>query len=119
MHRGTTPTLCLAMVTTLDLNRLSDVWVTLRNPSIEMTLSGENVHIDTDAKKAYVSLTQEQTLSFSVGKVKVQARLLMDDGKAFATDIQEVPIEAILMEGVICHDPDESEGDGEPDPDDG
>lgn len=116
MYRGTTPTLCLSLVTSLDLSKVDGVWVTFKSPCAEMTFTGEDVVVNDAERKLYVSMTQNDTLSFGTGKVKVQARLLMEDGKAFATDVEEVPVEAILMEGVLRHDPDEDIGDtGGPD----
>lgn len=98
-------------MTSLDLSKVVEVWVTFKASCTEMTFTGDDVLINEEESKLYVSLTQEDTLSFGTGKVKVQARLLMDDGKAFATDVEEVPVEAILMEGVLRHDPDEDIGD--------
>lgn len=112
MYRGTTPTLCLSLMTSLDFSNVSDVWVTFKSPCAEITFTGDDVQMNEGERKLYVSLTQEETLSFGTGKVKVQARLLMDDGKAFATDVEEVPVEAILMEGVLRNDPDEGPGEG-------
>lgn len=111
MYRGTTPTLCLSLLTSLDLAEVEDIWVTLKAPSMKMTFSGEEVLLDVVEKKAYLFLSQEDTLSFGVGKVKVQARILMGDGKAFATDVQEISVDEILMEGVLCH----GQEDGVPD----
>lgn len=115
MYRGTTPTLQLILLTDdIDFSQTAGIWVTLKSPCIEMTFSGEEVDFDAGEGKAYIRMTQEQTLSLGFGKVKVQARILMDDGMAYATDIAEVEVRDILMEGVLEVEEDTAEGPGEP-----
>lgn len=118
MYRGTTPTVCLALITSQDISEVEQMWVTFKTPAVEITYTGDEISVNTAEKKIYVTMTQEETLSFGAGSVKVQVRYLTKDGKAFATDIEEVPVKTILMEGVLHHDKDESDG-GSGDPDEG
>lgn len=111
MYRGTTPTLCFTVMTILDLTKLKEVWVTLQNLVYERTYTGDEVRIDTDTKKMYVDMSQEETLSFSAGKVDVQIRMLMNDGKAYATEIVTTTVEEVLRDGVIGNDSSENGGD--------
>lgn len=114
MYRGTTPTLQLVLLTDeIDFSEIAGIWVTLKSPCIEMTFSGEEVDFDADEGKAYIHMTQEQTLSLGFGKVQLQARFLMRDGKAHATDIAEVEVQDILMEGVLEVEEDSVEGPGD------
>lgn len=111
MFRGTTPTLCFTVMTTLDLTKLKEVWVTLQNLVYERTYTGDEVRIDADTKKMYVDMSQEETLSFSAGKIDIQIRMLMENGKAYATEIVTTTVEEVLKDGVIGDDPAESGGD--------
>lgn len=111
MYRGTTPTLCFTIMTMLDLSKVKEVWVTLRSLVYERTYSGDEVRIDNDSKKMYVDMSQYETLSFSPGKIDVQIRMLMEDGKAYATEIVTTTIEEVLKDGVIGDDSSEGGGD--------
>lgn len=101
MYRGTTPTLCFTVMTDVDLNNVVEFWVTIQNLVNEITFYTEDVVLDPKNKKAYIRMTQEQTLAFSFGKAKVQARFLTLSGMAYATEIGEVDIKEILHNGVI------------------
>lgn len=104
MYRGTTPTLCFTVMTTLDLSEVEETWITLRNLVYERTYSGDEVKVDPKNKRMYIDMSQEETLSFSPGKVNVQARMLMKSGKVFATKITSFVVEEILKDGVISCD---------------
>lgn len=118
MFRGTTPTLQLMlMADDLDFSDVSGIWVTLKSPCMEMTFTGDEVDLDTEEGKAYIRMTQEQTLSLGFGKVKVQARILMRDGMAYATEVAEVDVEDVLMGGVLEVEDDTDEDPGVPEPD--
>lgn len=111
MYRGTTPTLQLMLLTDdIDLSDVKGIWVTLKSPCVEMTFTGDEVDIDTVEKKAYIRMTQEQTLSLGFGKAKVQARILMQDGMAYATEVAEVDVQDVLMGGVLEVEDDTPEG---------
>lgn len=101
MYRGTTPTLCFTIMTNVDLGNVAEFWVTIRNLVGEVTFCAEDIVLDPQNKKAYVRMTQEQTLAFSSGKAKVQARFLTSQGVAYATEIGEIDVKEILRDGVI------------------
>lgn len=111
MYRGTTPTICLTVMTSLDLSKIKTVWVTFQNLVYERTYTGEEVKINPETKKVYVEMSQEETLSLSSGKLDVQIRFLMDDGRAYATEVATTTVEDVLRDGVIDYD--SSEGGGE------
>lgn len=111
MYRGTTPTICLTVMTSLDLSKIKTVWVTFQNLVYERTYTGEEVKIVPETKKVYVEMSQEETLSLSSGKLDIQIRFLMDDGRAYATEIATTTVEDVLRDGVIDYVP--AEGGGE------
>ena len=47
-----------------------------------------------------VTLTQEETLAFATGSVETQIRAIKN-GVAVATDIQQLPVNRIIKDGVI------------------
>ena len=99
MRRGTTPAIPL----TVDDNIVDwTVYVTLRNGGNVLTLTNDALSMTYENQKTTIafSLTQEQTLAFSVGTCEVQVRAI-HDGTAIATNIGKLDVKRILKEGVI------------------
>lgn len=103
MYRGTTPTLIfnLSKNTVLDLTDVDEIWVTLKLAPYIKTFERDRCVIDTEHKTVSVTLTQEETLELPVSKVSAQIRMLLNNGKALATNIVSINVNAILKEGVI------------------
>lgn len=101
MYRGTTPTLYLELETELDLSDVTEMWVTFKSPTVEVTKSLSEVIFDSTTNVITVTLTQEETLKLYNGKADVQVRLKTSTDLAYATDIADVEIGRILKEGVI------------------
>ena len=99
MRRGTTPAITLTVDT--DLTGWT-VYVTLRNSKKLLTLENDRLTISYANDKSTVAfaLTQEETLAFSVGTCEVQIRAI-HDGSAIATNIQNIDVGRIILEGVI------------------
>ena len=103
MRRGTDPQLKFKIPYTADL--IDDGYVTFNQKGetvIEKMLSDEDVTI-TDYSIAVV-LSQEETLKFSANckyPVMAQIRIKLDGGTAVASNIVEIPVGAILKDGVI------------------
>lgn len=116
MYRGTTPTICFSLLSSIDMDEIAQIWLTFSMPRTKLTFTGERVIISAPNRKLYVKLTQEETLSFGTGNVKVQARILMRDGMAYASDVGELEVRGILMDGVVSED---EHGDSDPDFDGG
>ena len=99
MTRGTTPTYPIQMHLGFDLSLLEHFYITFRQGKklVSKKFSPE------DVKDNIVdcSLTQEDTLKFSVGECKVQVRGRLVDGTVFATDIGIEPVRETLLEGVL------------------
>lgn len=100
MIRGTTPTIVLTIDTSLDLQKMKQIWVTFENLVHERTYIKEEVQIQSD-NSLVIQLSQQDTLKFCEGTVSVQVRLLTEDDKAYATNIQTLSVKQILKEGVI------------------
>ena len=99
MRRGTTP----AIVLTVDADLTGwTVYVTLKSHSKQLTILNDGLTMEYANQKTTIafSLTQQQTLDFSVGTCEVQVRAI-HDGTAIATDIQTLDIGRILKDGVI------------------
>lgn len=102
MYRGTTPTLYLELDTELDFaDNVSEMWVTFKSPSVEVTKTFSEVSFDAETNKITVTLTQEETLKFFKGVTEVQVRIKTKEGLAYASDIATLEIEKVLKEGVI------------------
>lgn len=101
MYRGTTPTLYLELETELDLSDVTEMWVTFKSPTVEVTKSLSEVIFDSTTNVITVTLSQEETLKLYNGKADVQVRLKTSTDLAYATDIAGVEIGRILKEGVI------------------
>lgn len=120
MYRGTTPTICFSLISSMDLADAAGIWLTFSMFGRSMTFTDDRITVDAPERKMYVTLTQQETLSLGTGTVKVQARILMRDGTAYATDVSDVEVMGVLMDGEICDgtdDSDEDTGDGSGDSD--
>lgn len=96
MRRGTTPTI-LVKINGIDPEELHSICFTLRQHSTELTMNSSS-----GSNGIYqFHLTQEQTLSFSEGSVRCQAKILMKDGSVVATPVKVVAMCEILCEEVV------------------
>jgi len=101
MYRGTTPTLYLELETEIDLSDVTELFVTIKSPRVEINKSLSDVQIDNELKVITVSFTQEETLKLFKGIADVQVRFKLSNGLAYATTIESIEIERILKDGVI------------------
>ena len=101
MYRGTTPTLYLELETEIDLSDVTELFVTIKSPRVEINKSLSDVQIDNDLKVITVSFTQEETLRLFKGNADVQVRFKLSNGLAYASTIESVEVERILKDGVI------------------
>ena len=99
MRRGTTPTITLTV--DADVHDWT-MYVTFANGGNQVTFEDDRLvkTLDGPQTKVEFVLSQEETLALSVGTVEVQIRAIKD-GVALATDIQRLPIDRIIKEGVI------------------
>ena len=99
-RRGTTPAISLRV--NADLTEWA-VYVAIRNGKSRVIVDGDRLTMRyADGKTAIeFSLTQEETLALSTGSSSVQVRAVNAHGVAVATDIERLPIDRIIQEGVI------------------
>ena len=98
MRRGTTPTLRIN-VKGVEVDKLTSIYLTLKQGNVE--LEKTNVEIDTENNRLIVDLSQEETLMFDAGGIKVQFRAILENGRAVASNIVLSNMNEILKEGVI------------------
>ena len=105
MRRGTTPTLTIKL-NGMMVEDLKTIWVTFKQKDIVLTKTEADVGKDIEENALTVPFTQEDTLAFKSGNVKVQIRALLEDGTtAIASKIKTFDMEDILQEGVMqCED---------------
>ena len=99
MRRGTTPTITL----TVDAD-IADwtVYVSFNNGNTVTTLEDDRLTKTVNSGQTFIdiTLTQEETLAFTVGKVEVQIRAIKDD-VAIATNIMGMDVDRIILDGEI------------------
>lgn len=98
-HRGTTP------LNTFNVNldlRQARIYISYyqRGRVIVEKTGTDLVVLETQIT---TELTQEETLRFKTGPVRIQIRYVMPDGSADASNIIETTSEEILKDGVIAY----------------
>lgn len=102
MFKGTTPTIIFTLLTEVSLSDLEEMWVTMVDASgtlhnWELT----DITVDADKKEVSLVLTQSEVNNIATGQAQCQIRFLTSEGKAYATKIGLINIEATLKSGVI------------------
>lgn len=98
--RATTPTITLTFTDQdLDLTAAENVYVTFEQVNKNLTKTGEDLTVQ--AKQIDTQLSQEETLAFVGGPVKVQANWTDSSGNRFASDVEEIELTEQLLEEVV------------------
>ena len=109
MIRGTTPDYILKL-NDYDLTD-KQVYVTVKQFDKAITKTNDSLEIDVDdsgettISTILMSLSQEETLSFSDGAAAVQVKIIDSDGHVDATKTASIQIDKALLEKVIDYDP--------------
>lgn len=103
MIRGTTPTLTFKIKTDLDLNDVDKAQITFKsvNGMKEKTWNETDLGINPEEKTMVLTLSQEDTLYFSVGEIDIQLRIKLNNDMVYASRIVTSTLDRILKEGVI------------------
>lgn len=102
MYRGTTPTIKVKLKNTdLKFETIEKIWFTLKSNIKEKTYEKEELTLNDEEKIISVKMSQEDTLSFSSGEIKIQIRFKDDSGNSFVTKICKTTMNEILKGGVI------------------
>lgn len=99
MIRGTTPTFTLTINDTVDLTEAANVYVTFHSRQGDLTKTGDDLEISANVVNVY--LTQEETLSFVVGRCELQINWTYNDGSRACTNIVTVDVGANLINEVL------------------
>lgn len=101
MRRGTTPTLTFTTPYAADLIESGYLTFQQRGSNVlDLPLSDSTITVADNAIS--VTLTQEQTLSFTTAApCEAQIRAVLASGAAVASNIVQIPICAILKDGEI------------------
>lgn len=96
MRRGTTPTIDIH-ISGIEPSDVAKAYVTLKQGTTQKTyetIPDENGDIS-------VEMTQEDTLQFLVGKVNIQIKIKMLDGRVVASRIYTKSMDGILNTEVV------------------
>lgn len=100
MYRATTPTHIFTFPESINPSTLQEALITYKQGSrivIEKTLSDAVI----DDQDLSVSLTQEETKLFFPGRIQLQVRVKLEDGKVPASQIFDLSAEQVLNDEVI------------------
>ncbi len=106
MVRGTTPNLTLRIKSDkIDLTKVQEVWVTIKQNNIEYDLTGESITIQKNKVNCY--LTQQQSLDLKenvVTKAQINWLYFAEDGVTLlrgATKATEITITEQLLRRIL------------------
>lgn len=99
MYRSTTPTLIFNILNQdFDMDTIDVCHITIESESGRNELTLTTPEIDKENKRITVTLTQEQTLMFSVGYIKVQIKAKLKNGVVIPSKVIKARMEEILEE---------------------
>lgn len=102
MYRSTTPKIILRVKDPgFDLNEIDICHVSLKAESNGHSILIDDPVIDTEERTISFSLTQEQTLGFNLGTIKIQIKAKMNDGSVVASKVVRTKMNEILEEDVL------------------
>ena len=78
-----------------------DVWVSYEQGKVEVDIKASDISFDGEDTTLSVTLTQEQTASFRVGKVTHQVNWVYPDGSRDATNQKIITVEPNLLNKVV------------------
>lgn len=102
MFRSTTPTVRLNVKNQdFDMSQIRVCHVTMESESKLNKLIIENPIIDEEHRRIQFRLTQEQTLSFNVGNIKIQVKIKLTNGSVISSQIVRTSMNEILEEEML------------------
>lgn len=100
--RGTTPTITIHVPGDVELNRASEIWVTLKQQPKIITKKLTTGAVLITGSDISINLTQAETLQFAAGAGGlIQVRILLSGGLALASQIERVNIYDVIQAGEI------------------
>lgn len=102
MYRSTTPTIILKIKNEdFDLSLIDICHITIESEFSSDKLIIENPQIDIEEKTIAFTLTQQQTLDFSVGCIKIQIKAKLQNGIVIPSKIIKTKMYEILEEDIL------------------
>lgn len=103
MFRGTTPTIRWYITTEeIDFDKIERVWMTFKDCcGRQINFTEEDIVLNGEERYVQFTFSQEETLKLKAGYLRVQLRMLLSDGQALASAINEIKVENILKGGII------------------
>ena len=102
MFQYSTPTIRCRLVTKVNLNTLSQLWLDIKDSAGSLThFTLSDVTVDDNEKLITVELTQAQTGALALGDAELQVRLLTADNKSIPSKMSKFVIDENLKSGVI------------------
>ena len=101
MERGTNPLIILNLHTDLDLSTVRTARVVVSSEAETHKIAYDNITIDSEEKTATFQMSQEDTLSFYPGKIKIQLRIKFQNGSVKASKIIKTNLYDCLEDVVI------------------
>lgn len=99
MYRSTTPELIFTITNKdFDMTKIEICHVTIENFMGSYQKIYEEPDIDTEKKTISVVMSQEETLKFDAGNVKIQLKIKLDNGTVIASPIMTRDMHEILEE---------------------
>lgn len=100
MRRGTTPQITI-QVEGINLKDCDQIVLSFKQGNKLLNKNSDDMEISDDGQSLICKLTQQETLDFSYGSVKIQLKCKTVDGEVQASDIFSKNIEDILDESVM------------------
>lgn len=101
MERGSNPLVILNLLTDLDLTLVDECHAIVSSESETHKIVYDNVDLDNEEKTATFQMSQEDTLSFYPGRIKVQLRIKFQNGSVKVSKIVETDMHDCLEDVVI------------------
>lgn len=100
MIRGTTPTFQLKLISdSVDLTLAENVYATFKQGSKVITKTGEDIDVSPTQVDVYMS--QEETLGFRYGDIRIQLNWTYEDGSRACSKIVTILANRNLLERVL------------------
>ena len=97
IRRGTTPTIRVKQSTDIDFSDIATLRFTLEQGATELTKEVESANFTASTYHDF-KYTQEETLGFSVGNGKMQAKALLNDDTVVGGEVGSFKVTEILDE---------------------
>ncbi len=102
MFRSTTPTVRLNVKNQdFDMSQIRVCHVTMESENKLNKLVIEDPIIDVEHRRIQFRLTQEQTLGFNVGNIKIQVKIKLTNGSVISSQIVRTSMNEILEEEML------------------